>query len=555
MRKFHQIVLLPLQLMPLPSDSPERSHRELFEHLAGQGCWTKVEDEFSGGPAQFKDRHYREFVTFLPHVQKFLYGAGARPDGKLSDAEAPLHVYRRFDVRKVRMTLEEGAPPAVFDVAQIDLYFFYDIDIVILAFELSAEDLDLAAAQDVLFRFGRAYPGGWSASGQATRCLRLVEWLAADGSVLAASDYENRGRYLSFVCKHRAPLIAAHWDFLLRPLTPDQSDDPGPLRYRQIEYYRMPLMAYLAMEDTGGLTRADYVRLALVTPPGDPQTLPFSARFLEDFETRYCYDRFYEGGERIGPEAVIPGEGGQYANWVGNRVLTCGLALIMTGGSKDRLFTDPERGLLAQFRHQYFLLFLIAHFHKATLLMVSDRLVAAMKGLDILNAESVRLFRRKLRQTMEIFLLFTHRYWFQEVSDQAQVRDLYRMLTRHLGSEQLYRGVREEVQDMNQYLDSEMLRRQSSTMVRLTVVTILGLIGTTVTGFLGMNLIAAAEQPLAIKIVYFLGTLLPIVALTLLTIMFSRRLSLMLDDLTDEQLPLRRKLRALRETFKASKET
>ena len=37
--------------------------------------------------------------------------------------------------------------------------------------------------------------------------------------------------------------------------------------------------------------------------------------------------------------------------------------------------TTRERRLLAQFRHQYFLLFLIAHFHKAALLMLSDRLV------------------------------------------------------------------------------------------------------------------------------------------------------------------------------------
>ena len=39
---------------------------------------------------------------------------------------------------------------------------------------------------------------------------------------------------------------------------------------------------------------------------------------------------------------------------------------------------------------------------------------------------------------------------------------------------------------------ADSLRRQANTVVRLTVVTILGLIGTITTGFLGMNLLAEA---------------------------------------------------------------
>ena len=41
---------------------------------------------------------------------------------------------------------------------------------------------------------------------------------------------------------------------------------------------------------------------------------------------------------------------------------------------------------------------------------------------------------------------------------------------------------------------------QGEAVLRLTVVTIFGLIGTIVTGFLGMNLLAEADQPLAVKI-------------------------------------------------------
>jgi hypothetical protein len=47
----------------------------------------------------------------------------------------------------------------------------------------------------------------------------------------------------------------------------------GALRYRQIEYYRMPIMAYLAMQDPQALTRTDYVRQRCVTDRA--MTIPF----------------------------------------------------------------------------------------------------------------------------------------------------------------------------------------------------------------------------------------------------------------------------------------
>ncbi len=153
--------------------------------------------------------------------------------------------------------------------------------------------------------------------------------------------------------------------------------------------------------------------------------------------------------------------------------------------------------MLAQFRHQHFLLFLIAHLQKAALLMFSDRLVDALNKLDIQDADSVRRFKRVIRQNFGTFLRFSHRYYFHELSEQAQIKALFQMCTEHLGNDALYQEVKEEIADMSQYLDSDSFRRQANTVVRLTVVTTFGLIGTVVTGFLGMNLLAEAEEPLA----------------------------------------------------------
>src|SRR5262249_25364442 len=154
--------------------------------------------------------------------------------------------------------------------------------------------------------------------------------------------------------------------------------------------------------------------------------------------------------------------------------LNCGHAFVAVGPAGGRYFTDAETGLLGQFRHELFLLGLIAHFHKAALLMLSDRATVAISRLEPDEPASVREFRRSLRQSLETFLRFTHRYWFHDVSDQARAKELFRMWTAHLGTERLYEEVRDEVEGMSEYLEAENARRQSNTVVRLTVVTIFG---------------------------------------------------------------------------------
>ena len=74
------------------------------------------------------------------------------------------------------------------------------------------------------------------------------------------------------------------------------------------------------------------------------------------------------------------------------------------------------------------------------------------------------------------------------------MRALFQLCASHLGLDPLYDEVKERIDDMNSYLDADSLRRQANTVVRLTVVTIFGLIGTVTTGFLGMNLLAEAER-------------------------------------------------------------
>jgi hypothetical protein len=468
-------------------------------------------------------------------VQRFLYGEART--GRGDSGEANMRVFRRHDVAQVRVTARPGETPLLLDVIHIDLYFFYDVDVIMLNIEVGAGNMPLAQAQDVLYRFGRGYPAGWDEEGHALHCMHKVEWLDAHGHPLSVSDAQNRDVFIAHVCEKRAPRIASHWKFILEPLVYDPVAEPGALRYRQIEYYRMPVMAFLSVEDPQALSRDDFIRLGHVMGNGNGAS-PYTARQQDDFEQQVCYDRFWS------PAGAAPH----------TRYLCSGLSLVVVGDAKSDYFCCRDRGVLAQFRHQHFLLFLIAHLQKSSLLMFSDRLAEALNCLNVMDANSVRRFKRRIRASFEGFLRFTHRYWFKDISEQALVRALFGMCSSQLGLERLHAEVKVRVEDMNGYLEADSLRRQANTVVRLTVVTIFGLIGTVTTGFLGMNLLAEADAPMERRLAIFAVTFVVTTVLTAYTMIKSKRLSDFLDVLSDERLPFWTKMKALVAVWRPEKD-
>jgi hypothetical protein len=423
-------------------------------------------------------------------------------------------------VARVRITLAGETSPVTLDVAHIDLHIFADVDLAMLNLEVTTDDVPLQVAQDVLFQFGRLYPTKWSDDGDAADCPAKVEWLTADGSVLASSDYAERAKYLQFVCLNRTPLVAAHWSFLVQPLVQHGAGSQDDPYYKLLEGDRLPLMAFVGMTETHMLTRGDYVRLAYASGSGDSSALPFAERHLANFETDYCYDRYDEN--RDGGEATML------------RFMSSETAFVVAGRWNDRGFACPERGYLGQFRHQQFLLFMIAHFQKAALLMFSDRLAGAVNRLDITEPKAVLDFRGAIRLELERFLRFTHRYWFHAVSNNELDKELFTLSRRHLELDRLYEDVRVEIEEMAQFLETEAMRRQNESMMRLTVVTIFGLIWTIVTGFLGMNLFDHTSLAPLQKVAVFVVVLIPSTILMLVAVLSSRRLSAFLDWLSGD---------------------
>jgi hypothetical protein len=82
--------------------------------------------------------------------------------------------------------------------------------------------------------------------------------------------------------------------------------------------------------------------------------------------------------------------------------------------------------------------------------------------------------------------------------------------------------------------------------LRLTVVTIFGLIGTVATGFLGMNLLAGSEEPFVWRALLFVFVLLLTSGITLYTVVKSKVLADFLDALSDERMGWADKWRVLK---------
>lgn len=505
-------------------------HWDAFIKADVDKLWHEVEDEFTGDPRDFQERHYREFVTFLPHAQRFLFGQGRSSASARGYGDAPMRVFRRSDVTHIRLTMSDGSQ-LVLTVQHIDLYFYYDVDVVMLAFEYFANDVLLQRVQEIVYRFGRSYPAQWDPHGIPEQCMRHIAWLDASGEVLAASDFDRRDLFLGHVCEHRDSRIGSHWDFLLRPMVQHHSEHPGDIRYRQLEYHHLPKMTYLSLDNPFVLSREAFFRLGMAIEPGDGAGLPYHDRWLDRFEREHCYDPYW-----------VPERGDMRAS---TRIICTPRSMVMIGCARLTSYTDCDTGMLGQFRHQHFLLGMMAHFHHAAFLMFSDRMVWAVSRLNVDDPDSLERFREHIRDTTEIFLRFNHRYWFHEVSKNALVRDLFRMWSDQLGNDALFGEVRSEILDMGQYLDSDAGRRQSDVVLRLTVVTIIGLIATIATGFLGMNLIDEARQPIHIKLLDFALVMVPSVFLTFLTLVKSGPLARFVDVMASERLTTQAKLKRL----------
>ena len=522
-REFHHTLLWPVTLRPLKQVSGVDAvhYWDVLQRKPGAWRFAKdtllIEDE-SGSDG------YEEFVHFLPYVQRFLYGVGDEGRG----AKSSLYAFTRDDIASVDIELSQGDAAIKLDVLRARLYFFYDIDIAIAVLEVAGKNIALADAVEIMDRFGRPYAPGWESNNQAAHCPYRVAFRDHAGVLLSQSDYADRDKFVDLVRGERQTPLSMHWEYFLSPLVPTYLSG-GTIKYSQIENKRTPTMSFLSFDDPTQLTRGDMVRIGFAAKWGPSDTLPYSNRYLQDFEFANCYDRYWD------PDVD--------SRSMRTRYFFCGAAFAMITNS------GQQEQLSGQFRRKFYQIGLIANFNKGALLSLSNRFSRAVERLNVRDYESVKQFKKHVRETLEVFLRFNHRYWFHEISNQVQASDFFRLWSHQLGSDALYDEVREEARDINEYLDADRARKQTDNTMRLTVVSACGMVGTVVTGFLGMNIYAMSDYTATEKTLVFIAVFIPTALLSLYTVILSRRIAHFMEALASEGLSWGEKIVTLRQIF------
>lgn len=473
--EYRQILVWPFRLEGAESDpaklrnaaaaalkEPEwREVKNLSHHLSREA---KTLDDRQEG--------YQEFMYFHAFVRDFLFSAG---DSDVKNR--PIRLFRRTGLRRACFDFDNeltGVFSVWLNIKRLNLYLF-DTGVAIFAAEFCNDGwvrdadgqvrrMNLAHAETVLEQLRRAYPPYWwvdnnrgEHAGFFPSAVRWTGW----NRVHVGFTPPSRESVLKQAEAELTPPLAGHWKYLLAPL------DDGQTRLVQVVDERIPLMLYLRVDNPVKISDFDWVRLGMCDEPGKHvHAPPYGAEFLAHFRRDYCYDRHWitNNAGIVDPERA-------------SRYLFSGYGFLAVGGEDNRYFKNT---MIKHFRRHYFQMALLAQFEHATLLAESHRLAKAQETETL--------------ATLKRILNFTKKYWFVDISNQVQAREMFALWRKHLNTETLYKQVLEAARNVTQFDEAKETRNSADATTRLTVAALLVAIPTLATGFLGMNVLVTKDS-------------------------------------------------------------
>ncbi len=444
-RAFRQILFLPLTLSPAADD--ERSVSKIVAEVARsltQGAapeWEEQGDLLAYLDSADDPYAYGEFVYFHPYIQTFLYDRsrnGARRAMRLFYRSEPGAFDIDFIVNGDRVSMR-------LPIERLHLYLF-ELGVAILVVEVDAGERPTVRAKDgadaaltlahvlaLQNALRRIYPPYFdpekNLATKAPEPLRgysiALRW--SPDPTLRPIDHRT---WIRWVNRRRVNPLDRVWRRILRPLNVETCKDDRSRRSRQIIDERLPSMAFLAVDHPCEIGRGDFVRLFFVDSP-DAGDFPRSERYLEDFERKYCYDAFWH---------------------YGTRYMFSGYSMIAFGqGNPDNPNDLFCHTIGRHFRRHYFQMGLLIQFQFAALLAFSHRVSEATR-LKAENGDD--WFRAELQRIEEDFLTFEQRYWFTQISNQMQAREMYDLWLERTGVSKIYEEARERIRAANDFLDA-----------------------------------------------------------------------------------------------------
>jgi hypothetical protein len=411
-------------------------------------------------------RDYQAYSYFHPFVRRFWYDKNK------------VARFRRTDIKEFHVRPSgQGMPTVTFNVNLCELIRF-EPNIGLLHVELeSTGALPLNVVQACLDQVRRIYPPyfdkyqeSWTGGYHYPLEVHLVDM---NGNKLedsfssflgnAQASQGERNKLLeaaqSFRTENSKPqsyLWAKHWQHLLQPLITDSQDVDGVYAI-QLGDDRAGIASYIAFENIEhlkNLGRGNWVRLCFADAPGTDR-LPYSRKQLGNFESRFCYDRFW----------FAKGE----SNDAPSRIMNCGYAFTWAGAESDTgYFSNKLNGAPAIFEEIYVPMAIIAHYLRAALLTASV-LLSELSELSERDKEGrpTKLDRKAFENFYLHFIAFTQTFWFDEISPQEQAIKHFSMWREHLRIQELYDEVRQELKDATELINTEIMQEQSKQATKL----------------------------------------------------------------------------------------
>lgn len=415
----------------LEKPEPEKFDSTIQEKI--QSAQKEAVDEYN------KRWAFGEMAYFHPFVQDFLYDA--KPD-------APCHWYTlEKQLDRIRVEAQMGVKIRNCDSYVIDLLvdrcelaFLPDPGLAILVLEIVAtsntklirynsdstvkvieDTLTLGDALSLHDIVRRIYPPFFKTlkpqHDRRTYDLSLFP-LSVDCNPDKKLKPRRKPQDLSYLAEELVPgkklPYAPWWHELLAPLVINN-------RFTQVVDERMPSMIFLGMKSTKQLSKQDLIRLCFADHPGNGA--PYDPDFMKNFMAEHGYRRFSHLGTTY---------------FASSYSFVC---VTETQGSwNSPKFVFGRDVIQEHFRRHYAKMFFIVQMQKAALLSFSSSLS------DVLSAKSSNSnsYYESIRKMRVNFLAFTHRYWFSNVSNQEQARELFALMQKHAGNHVLYEEVNKE---------------------------------------------------------------------------------------------------------------
>jgi hypothetical protein len=433
----------------------------LMDHV---GCWRR--DPFSR--FDMDSNAYQDMVFFHPYVRRVFFDIG-EVTNRNEEREALLCCYAIPipAAKKLWFYAEDiNGRSASVQITDLRLFLFAN-GVGILSIGVEAFDLPASDALWINEMFRKVYPSSGRQIREARIPARMQIIVEQEGNrVVVAEELFKRGGMIGYLPPLARTITSLLYfcDYSLQEYEPVLDERMVVNTYACLNPESLPPDFVHSKAYQIFLSRFLYVDLH-----GD--NYRYNKAFIRKQLSRHLYSRWAHAGTYYGFTS--------YSN-----------ATTAIGTADCDMHTLREGFLIHRmFRTRYYLMALIAHFYRATLLDFAERTALVSKRI-FRDWEDGKLSKGNVRIASDLraeFLHFSNYYFFDELSNKEEEFEHFTMHCRTLRVQPTKNDIDDEIEKLDTLLQSYAASRNTEAVNRLAILSLIIGAGAILTGYFGMN--------------------------------------------------------------------